>query len=123
MSEFDANIPIYLQIMHTIKQRIVAGTLLPGDKLSSVRDQAEALSVNPNTVQRAYQELEREGVSETRRGMGTFIVEKQTLITDLKSEMAKSVMEKFIAGMSALGFAGEAIVEALEKEIHGGKNQ
>ncbi len=123
MSEFDANIPIYLQIMHSIKQSIVNGALKPGDKLSSVRDQAEALSVNPNTVQRAYQELEREGVSETKRGMGTFIVEKQTLIADLRSEMAKSVMETFIEGMKSLGFAGTAIIEALEKEIDGGKNR
>ncbi len=123
MSEFDANIPIYLQIMHAIKQSIVTGTLKPGDKLSSVREQAEALSVNPNTVQRAYQELEREGVSETRRGMGSYIVEKQTLIADLRSEMARSVTEKFIEGMRALGFTGDAIIEALEKEIHGGTHR
>jgi len=123
MSEFDANVPIYLQIMHSIKQSIVTGDLKPGDKLSSVRDQAEALSVNPNTVQRAYQELEREGVSETKRGMGTFIVEKQTLIADLRSEMAKSVMKTFIGGMQALGFAGKAIIEALEKEIDGGQKK
>jgi len=123
MSEFDANIPIYLQIMHAIKQNIVAGTLHPGDKLSSVREHAEALSVNPNTVQRAYQELEREGVSETRRGMGSFIVEKHTLIADLRSEMARSVTERFIEGMSALGFTGEAIIKELEKELHGGTNR
>ena len=89
MSEFNPNIPIYIQIMNSIKQEIVTGLLKPGDKLSSVREHAETLSVNPNTVQRAYQELERESVSETRRGMGTFIVEKETLISDLKSEMAR----------------------------------
>jgi len=121
MSEFDANIPIYVQIMSIIKQAIVSGSLHPGDKLSSVRERAESLAVNPNTVQRAYQELEREGVSETRRGMGTFIVEKETLISDLRSEMAQAVMKTFIDGMRALGFRDDAIIKALETEMSGGK--
>lgn len=73
MNDFDATIPIYLQIMNDIKRDIVTGRLGQGAKLPSVRECAEANTVNPNTVQRAYQELEREGVSETRRGMGTFV--------------------------------------------------
>jgi GntR family transcriptional regulator len=121
MSEFDANIPIYIQIMNTIKQRIVSGAIKPGDKLPSVRENAEGMSVNPNTVQRAYQELEREGVSETRRGMGSFIVERETLLSDLRSEMAKAVMRDFINGMRALGFGNEAIMHATETEL-GGKS-
>lgn len=123
MSEFDVNIPIYIQIMKTIKQNIVSGILKPGDKLASVRDQAESLVVNPNTVQRAYQELEREGVSVTRRGTGTFIVETDTLIADLRQEMAQSLMTDFIEGMRSLGFQNEAITRALNKELSGGKNQ
>ena len=123
MSEFDVNIPIYIQIMKTIKQNIVSGILKPGDKLASVRDQAESLVVNPNTVQRAYQELEREGVSVTRRGTGSFIVERDTLIADLRQEMAQSLMTDFIEGMRSLGFQNEAITRALNKELSGGKNQ
>ena len=117
MTEFDTHIPIYLQIIYNIKQSIVSGTLKPGDKLASVRDFAESLSVNPNTVQRAYQELEREGVSETKRGTGTFIVEKQTLISALRSEMAKSVLHTFIEGMHAIGFTDDMIMQTLEKEL------
>lgn len=123
MSEFNPNIPIYIQIMNAIKQDIVSGALKPGDKLSSVRERAESLAVNPNTIQRAYQELEREGVSETRRGMGTFIVEKETLISDLKSEMAQSVLKTFIDGMRALGFRDDAIVQAIERELNGGQKR
>jgi len=123
LSEFDVNIPIYIQIMKTIKQNIVSGILKPGDKLASVRDQAESLVVNPNTVQRAYQELEREGVSVTRRGTGSFIVERDTLIADLRQEMAQSLMTDFIEGMRSLGFQNEAITRALNKELSGGKNQ
>ncbi len=121
MSEFDANIPIYLQIMNTIKQSIVSGSLKPGDRLASVRENAEKLSVNPNTIQRAYQELEREGVSETKRGMGSFIVEKEGLISALRTEMAKSIMNTFIEGMRGLGFPDDAITSALATELGGGK--
>ena len=121
MSEFNPNIPIYIQIMNSIKQEIVSGSLKPGDKLSSVRERAETLSVNPNTVQRAYQELERESVSETRRGMGTFIVEKDSLISSLKSEMAQAVMKTFIEGMRSLGFRDDAIKQAIDREIDGGQ--
>lgn len=120
MSEFDPNIPIYAQIMNAIKQAVVSGALRPGDKLASVREHAETLAVNPNTVQRAYQELEREGVSETKRGMGTFIVEKETLISDLRSEMAQAVIKTFIDGMRALGFRDDAIIKTLEAELAGG---
>lgn len=120
MSKFDPNIPIYLQIINTIKQQIVSGELKPGDRFVSVREMAENLSVNPNTVQRAYQELEREGVSETRRGMGSFIVEREDLISELKSEMARKIMENFIEGMRALGFSDTAMQETLEHEISGG---
>ncbi len=117
MNEFDANVPIYLQIMREIKRAVVTGELKPGDRLPSVRERAEALTVNPNTVQRAYQELEREGVSETRRGTGSFIVERNELIGELRVEMAGTVITAFIEGMRSLGFADGAMVERLEKEL------
>ncbi len=117
MNEFDANVPIYLQIMREIKRAVVTGELKPGDRLPSVRERAEALTVNPNTVQRAYQELEREGVSETRRGTGSFIVERNELIGELRVEMAGTVISAFIEGMRSLGFADGAMVERLEKEL------
>lgn len=121
MIDFDANVPIYLQIMRGIKRAIVTGELKPGDRLPSVRERAEELTVNPNTVQRAYQELEREGVSETRRGTGTFIVERSTMIAELRTEMAKSVIESFIEGMRSLGFADDAIIDRLGTELRAAK--
>jgi len=120
MAEFNPNTPIYLQIMNAIKQDIVAGVLRPGDKLASVREQAEKFAVNPNTVQRAYQELEREGVSETRRGTGTFIQEKEGLLPSLRTEMARSVMNTFMEGMRSLGFSDDAILQSLKRELSGG---
>lgn len=117
MSEFDPNIPIYIQIVNATKQAIVSGTLKQGDRLTSVRERAETLTVNPNTVQRAYQELEREGICETRRGTGTFIVERENLIEGLKNEMSRTVLRNFIDGMGALGFAPDEIKAALAREL------
>ena len=117
MSEFDPNTPIYVQIVDSIKRDIVTGELKPGDRLSSVRERAEALTVNPNTVQRAYQELERERVSETRRGMGSFIVERESLIEGLKSEMAESILDCFVAGKRALGYSPRETSKALADRL------
>ncbi|MDR2897647.1 MAG: GntR family transcriptional regulator [Spirochaetaceae bacterium] len=117
MDGFDPNIPIYIQILHSIKQGIVSGTLKQGEKLNSVREYAESLAVNPNTVQRAYQELEREGITETRRGMGSFISEKESLVTELRSEMAESVLDGFLQGMTALGFTGTEIINEVTQRV------
>ncbi|QQO08357.1 GntR family transcriptional regulator [Breznakiella homolactica] len=121
MADFDPNIPIYLQIMNILKQDIVSGTLSQGDRLVSVRDYAEKLSVNPNTVQRAYQELEREGITETRRGMGSYISDNPDLIRALKSEMARDITNTFLDGMRHLGFSHEEILTELRKTIKGGR--
>lgn len=121
MDNFDANTPIYVQIIQNIKEQIVTGTLAPGDKLPSVREHSESLSVNPNTVQRSYQELERENVTETRRGMGTYIVENIDLIQKLKTEMAESLLAQFIDGMYALGFKNNELLSIVDTALQGRK--
>ena len=68
--EFDNNLPIYLQIMNYLKKEIVVGNLTAGDKIPAVRELALELQINPKTVQRAFQELERELIVETKRGLG-----------------------------------------------------
>lgn len=121
MYEFDPNIPIYLQIVNGIKREIVSGARQPGDRLPSVREQAESLAVNPNTVQRAYQELEREGVCDTKRGTGSYISERAGLIPALRDEMARALRRTYAEGMRALGFTDEEILSALRAELDGGR--
>lgn len=115
--DFNQKIPIYIQIMNLIKRDIVTQKLKPGDKLPSVREMAGELQVNPNTLQRAYQELERVGITYTQRGMGTFVKEDINMIGDLKKEMAKEIIDNFIKGMKNLGFAGEEIVKVIEDKV------
>lgn len=69
-------IPIYVQLIEQIKKAIATGLLNPGEQLPSVRELAVELTVNPNTVSKAYQDLEREGLIETLRGRGTFVSQK-----------------------------------------------
>jgi len=114
MINFDEEIPIYLQIMDFIKKEVVKGKLKGGDKLPSVRELAEMLKVNPNTVQKAYQELEREGITYTLRGIGSFVTQDGKKIEELKKKMAEDVLERFCKDMRDLGFSDEDIIALLQ---------
>jgi len=100
---------------------IIAGKLLSNDKLPSVREMSATLKVNPNTLQRAYQELERLGIVYTQRGMGTFVKEDSNLVESLKEEMSKEVVDSFMLGMKSLGFTELQIVQIISKEVMEGK--
>lgn len=121
--EFDNNQPIYLQIMNYIKGEIITGKLKPGDKIPSVRELAAELQINPNTVQRTFQELERETIVETRRGMGRYVTGSEETILTVKKEMAQDVLDRFIRGMQELGFQGEDILTAVAESIHQRDNE
>ena len=110
---FDNNLPIYIQIMDHIKRQVIIGELKEGDKLSSVREMASQLKVNPNTVQRSYGELERENLVFTQRGMGTFLTEDKEEIDSLKKEMANNFIDSFMGDMKAIGFDKKEIIELL----------
>ncbi|WP_267378920.1 GntR family transcriptional regulator [Bacillus sp. GM_Baccil_2] len=123
--EFSPNIPIYVQVMEYIKKEIVTGRLAPGEKIPAVRELAGKLQVNPNTIQRTFQELEREGIAETRRGTGRFVTMNEEKITELRKEMAKELLDNFINGMNNLGIMEEEILSilrsSLEKKKEGSK--
>ncbi|GGA52179.1 GntR family transcriptional regulator [Paenibacillus physcomitrellae] len=115
--EFDNNTPIYLQIMNYFKRQIVNGSLAPGDKIPSVRELAAELQINPNTIQRTFQELEREEIVETRRGLGRFVTSEGSKIMEIKKEMAGDLLEKFVQGMKELGFADRDIVSIVSEAV------
>ncbi|MGH4117436.1 GntR family transcriptional regulator [Clostridium sp.] len=115
-TEFNDKTPIYLQIMDFIKMDIVTGKLKSLDKLPSVREMANNLRVNPNTLQRSYQELERLGIVYTQRGTGTFVGEGKNMVDDLKKEMAKEVIDSFMLRMKSLGFTTNEIIKSVSNE-------
>lgn len=116
--EFDNNLPIYLQIMNYIKKEIVVGHLKAGDKIPAVRELALELQINSNTVQRTFQELEREGIVETKRGLGRYVTSEESKIMEIKKEMAGDLLGRFIQGMQELGFANNDIVTIVTEAVN-----
>ena len=115
MSEqFDASRPIYAQLVERLKARILAGTYPPGGHLDSVRDLAAAAGVNPNTMQRALSELERDGLLYTQRTSGRFITEDTGLIEAAKKALAQEQIDAFFQKMRALGFTTPQTVALVE---------
>lgn len=96
--------PIYLQLIEQIKLRIVTGYYPAGGRLPPVRDLAAEAAVNPNTMQKALSELEREGLVYSQRTSGRFITEDETVITQIKSGLAKQQLDAFFESMEKLGY-------------------
>ncbi len=113
---FDASKPIYEQIIDQVKKMIVRDELKPGGKLPSQRDMAKMIEVNPNTIQRAYREMEVLELVETRRGKGTFVKEDESMFVNIKNEMARDAASKFIQEMRSLGYTTDEILKWIKSE-------
>jgi GntR family transcriptional regulator len=104
--------PIYVQIMDEIRRAIVLGTLRPDEPLPSVRQLSADLRVNPNTVQQAYRELERDGVVYVRRGQGTFVAEALSAKPD-REKLARSVAERALREAYRDGLTVDELIAAI----------
>ena len=114
--EFRSDLPIYAQLITQIQQRIVTGQLQPGDRLPSVRDLAAEAGVNPNTMQRAMTELERQGLVHSQRTAGRFVTEDGATIRKLREDLARTQVQDFLVAMGQLGFAPQEIADLIQKE-------
>ena len=117
----DSGRPIYLQIVERLELSIVSGQFKPGDKVPSVRELAVEAGVNPNTMQKAMVELERQGLVHSERTSGRFITEDEAMITQVREEWAKKQIQEFMERMNKMGFDGEEIVTLLQKTMREGK--
>lgn len=115
--ELDADRPIYAQLVERIRMQIVSGYYQPGGKLPSVRELAATAAVNPNTMQKAFVELERTGLIITQRTNGRNVTEDEELIAGVKQGMAREHMEVFFSKMKELGFTKEEIRALVDGEI------
>ncbi len=114
--EFRSDLPINTQLIAQIQQRIVTGQLQPGERLPSVRDWAAEAGVNPNTMQRAMTEMERQGLVHSQRTAGRFVTEEQSVIQALKEDLARTQVRDFLAAMGQLGFTPKEIAALIQKE-------
>jgi len=111
-----SGIPIYRQIIEQIKFAIAGGGLVTGEQLPTVRQLAVDLAINPNTVIRAYRELEIEGLLETQQGSGTFVSKKKPEIDNLeKQRMLGQIITEMLARASSYGFSLTELIKALQK--------
>ena len=115
-----SRVPIYRQLMDQIRQAVARGRLRPSARLPSVRVLSRELVVNPNTVARAYTELERDGVLNTRQGLGVFIAEPQAELTGAaRRERLFEAIDRFLTEAVHLGFSADEVLSAVEKRIRG----
>lgn len=111
--ELNTEKPVYLQLVEQIQAKIISGIYKPGDKLPSVRDLAAQAMVNPNTMQRAMTELERDGLVYTNRTAGRFITSDEELIKQLKTEYTTAIVQDFLDKMKQLGLGSDEIISYL----------
>jgi len=115
-----SGVPIYLQLMEQVKHAIATGALRPGEQLPGMRKVAEELVINPNTVAKAYRELEHEGVIELRQGAGAFVSEKApSKKAAERFRAAQSDVAATIEKLRAGGVADEDIRRLFEAELSG----
>ncbi len=115
--QFSNDAPIYTQLIQQVKVGIVTGAFPPGERLPSVRDLATEAGVNPNTMQRALAELERDGLVYSQRTAGRFVTEDNTMINAAKRSLAQRHVKTFLEAMLRLGFQREEIISLIEQEL------
>ena len=106
--------PIYSQLTQRLTEAIVPGIYAPGEKLPSVRELALEAGVNPNTVQRALTELEREGLVFSQRTAGRFVTENENMIVNAKLRIADERVSEFLRSMKTLGCGRQEIISLIE---------
>ncbi|MCI8622686.1 MAG: GntR family transcriptional regulator [Provencibacterium sp.] len=112
--EFKGDRPIYIQLIEQIQMRIVSGQYPAGSKLPAVRDLAAEASVNPNTMQKALAELERDGLVHTQRTAGRFITEDHEMIRSIREKLAREQVALFFEKMGQLGISREETLRLLQ---------
>ncbi|MCT4593644.1 MAG: GntR family transcriptional regulator [Anaeromicrobium sp.] len=117
--------PIYMQIVDEVKESILKGILESGDKMPSVRELAKMMIINPNTIQKAYKELERQRVIEKIRGKGTFVsTDYEGKRDESRMDLVKDSFKKGLIELKYMGIREDeimGIIEELIEEIKGGK--
>ena len=115
--QFSNDAPIYTQLIQQVKVGIVTGAFPPGERLPSVRDLATEAGVNPNTMQRALAELERDGLVYSQRTAGRFVTEDNTMINQAKRSLAERHVKTFLEAMLRLGFQPVEIIHLIEQVL------
>jgi GntR family transcriptional regulator len=124
MLDIKSGVPFYRQIVDQIRYGIASRRLLPGEQLPTVRDLAVQLELNPNTVRKAYSELEILGVLDTQQGTGTFVSRKEIEIADVERDrMLAQICDELVARGHQYNLTLQEIVEYLQRRLNNGQEE
>lgn len=116
----DGDRPIYVQLVEILQSKIIAGEYKPGEKLPSVRDFAAEAGVNPNTMQRAFANLEQMGLIVTMRTNGRTVADNPGIISQKEKELADICIEQFFAKMEEIGYERKEALALASEKVNGG---
>ena len=116
---FDDRMPIYRQIILQFNRAFVRGDIQPGDRIPSIRELSALLKVNTNTIQRVYQEMERDGTISSKRGTGYYFTEDSEMTEKIRRNLALESLHRFVEEMRALGLKKKEIINELESYMKG----
>ena len=108
--------PVYVQLVEQLELALVAGEFPPGSRIPPVRELAADAGVNPNTMQRALADLERQGLLYTNRTSGRYVTEDEEMITKIRERIAEERICAFLESMSQLGFTQEQVLGLIQRE-------
>jgi GntR family transcriptional regulator len=115
----DSAVPIYLQIVHAVKHHVATGKLKPGEQLPTVRELATSLRINPNTVARAYDQLDGDNVITTQQGRGTYVREHpdDAHLARVRQEQLKAMMDGVIGKAFSMGYTVDEVREMFDAQM------
>ena len=116
---FDDRMPIYRQIILQFSRAFVRGDIQPGDRIPSIRELSALLRVNTNTIQRVYQEMERDGTISSKRGTGYYFTEDKKMTENMRRDLTSESVKRFVEEMQALGLKKNEILNELDSHLKG----
>ena len=116
---FDDRMPIYRQIILQFNRAFVRGDIKPGDRIPSIRELSILLKVNTNTIQRVYQEMERDDLINSKRGTGYFFTEDERMLLNTRKYLAFDALKRFVEEMRAIGCTDDEILKELKSYMKG----
>ena len=121
--QIDNNKPVYIQLVEQLKMKIISGEIELDSKLDSVRNLAAEAMVNPNTMQKALAELERQGFVYSKRTSGRFVTDDKALIDRERKNLVKDSVKASLETLINLGYIDEEIMRLIEEILKEGKNE
>ena len=112
-----SGVPVYLQLIEQVRHAVDVGTLRPGDQLPGIRRVAEDLVINPNTVAKAYRDLEQAGVIDLRHGAGAFVADKGPTARVTTVRKAQPILQATLERLAGMGLTAEEIRRLFEAEL------